>query len=34
VIAMTKRGMALREIRSAIDARWSATGPGTPTRLP
>jgi hypothetical protein len=32
--AMTEKGLTVREIRTAIDARWSATGPSTPTPLP
>ena len=32
--AMTAQGLTVRQMRSAIDARWSATGPSTPTPLP
>ena len=32
--AMTARGLTVRQMRAAIDARWSATGPSTPTPLP
>ena len=32
--AMTAKGLTVRQMRSAIDARWSATGPSTPTPLP
>lgn len=32
--AMTARGLTVRQMRTAIDARWSATGRGTPTPLP
>jgi hypothetical protein len=32
--AMTAKGQTVRQIRAAIDARWSATGPSTPTPLP
>ena len=34
VIAMEQRGLPVKEIRRAIDAKWSKAGPGTPTRLP
>jgi len=32
--AMTAKGSTVRQMRTAIDARWSATGPSTPTPLP
>lgn len=32
--AMTAKGLTVRQMRAAIDARWSRTGPGTPTPLP
>lgn len=32
--AMTAKGLTVRQMRTAIDARWSATGPSTPTPLP
>ena len=32
--AMTTKGLTVRQMRAAIDARWSATGPSTPTPLP
>lgn len=32
--AMTAKGVTLRQMRAAIDARWSKTGPSTPTPLP
>jgi hypothetical protein len=32
--SMTAKGLTLRQMRTAIDARWSATGPSTPTPLP
>ncbi len=32
--AMLAQGKPLRDIRVAIDKRWSAAGPGTPTPLP
>lgn len=32
--AMTAKGMTVRQMRTAIDARWSKTGPSTPTPLP
>lgn len=31
---MERDGLSLREIRAAIDARWSRVGPGTRTPLP
>ena len=31
---LAARGLTHRAVREAIDARWSATGPGTPTRWP
>jgi hypothetical protein len=31
--AMTAKGLSVRQMRSAIDARWSKTGPSTPTPL-
>ena len=32
--SMTEKGLSVRQMRTAIDARWSATGPSTPTPLP
>jgi hypothetical protein len=32
--AMTAKGLTVRQMRTTIDARWSATGPSTPTPLP
>lgn len=32
--AMTEKGLTVRQMRTAIDARWSTTGPSTPTPLP
>jgi len=32
--AMIEKGLTVRQIRSAIDARWAATGPATRTPLP
>ena len=32
--SMTEQGLTVRQARTAIDARWSATGPSTPTALP
>ena len=32
--SMTEKGLTVRQMRTAIDARWSATGPSTPTPLP
>lgn len=32
--AMVDKGLTVRQIRTAIDARWSATGPATRTPLP
>ena len=32
--AMTEKGLTIRQMRAAIDARWSKTGPSTPTPLP
>jgi hypothetical protein len=32
--AMIEKGLTVRQIRSAIDARWSATGPATRAPLP
>jgi hypothetical protein len=32
--AMTAKGLTVRQMRTAIDARWSATGQSTPTPLP
>jgi hypothetical protein len=34
VIELTGRGLPLREVRAAIDARWGNAGPGTDTPLP
>ncbi len=34
VIAMEKQGLALKDIRGAIDAKWSKAGSGTQTRTP
>ena len=34
VMAMEKRAVGLKEIRRAIDEKWSTAGPGTPTRAP
>lgn len=34
VKAMLGGNVALREIRTAIDTKWSSAGPGTPTPLP
>ena len=34
VASMTEKGLTVRQMRTAIDARWSATGPSTPTPLP
>ena len=34
VKGMLTYGMSVREIRSAIDAKWASAGPGTPTPLP
>jgi hypothetical protein len=31
---MTAKGLTVRQMRTAIDARWSSTGPSTPTPLP
>jgi hypothetical protein len=31
---LRESGLALRDIRALIDARWSATGPGTNTPRP
>jgi hypothetical protein len=31
---MTESGLTVRQMRTGIDARWSATGPSTPTPLP
>jgi len=33
-MAMTAKGATPRQIRDAIDARWSSAGPGTPTPRP
>jgi len=33
-MAMATQGKSLREMRAAIDGRWSSAGPGTPTPLP
>lgn len=32
--ALERQGVAVTEIRRAIDEKWSKMGPGTPTRLP
>ena len=32
--SMTEKGLTVRQMRTAIDARWSATGPSTSTPLP
>ena len=32
--AMIGRGMPLRDVRAQIDRKWSAAGPGTPTKVP
>ena len=32
--AMLGKGLTVRQMRTAIDARWSSTGPSTPTPLP
>lgn len=32
--AMIEKGLTVRQIRSAIDARWAGTGPATRTPLP
>jgi hypothetical protein len=32
--AMVDKGLSVRQIRAAIDSRWSATGPATRTPLP
>jgi len=34
VIAMEKQGVALKDIRSTIDQKWSKAGPSTQTRTP
>ncbi len=34
VMAMEKQGVVLKEIRRAVDAKWSKAGPGTNTRIP
>lgn len=34
VMAMEQQGVALKEIRRAVDAKWAQSGPGTPTRMP
>ncbi|MBI4307704.1 MAG: hypothetical protein HY684_02745 [Chloroflexi bacterium] len=31
---MREQGKSLREIRAAIDGRYSQVGPGTPTQMP
>jgi hypothetical protein len=31
---MTEKGLTVRQMRTAIDARWASTGPSTPTPLP
>jgi hypothetical protein len=34
VIKLTGQGMALRDVRAAVDARWRGAGPGTDTPPP
>jgi len=33
-MAMRSQGLSLREIRTAIDEKWSGSGPSTKTPLP
>jgi hypothetical protein len=34
VIELMEKGLPLREVRAAVDTRWSKAGPGTETPLP